>query len=146
MRDLKSTLTIQQSTASQAVSSGNTTTNGSAVNIAGYEGIAGLMRISARTDGTYTPKFQVSPDSGSNWYDLDAAGYAGGAAPGAANAVGDTLFGIAQLVSAALVTAGKDPSLINQVRVAVTQAGGTTGATFQTDVILGFPRHSGNAV
>src|SRR5690348_11346387 len=105
LRDLVHRLAAKQSLASTAVTSGNTTTNGNGVATFGYESVTGLLRISARTDGTYTPKFQLSAD-GSNWYDLDAAGYQGGAAPTAQNAVGDYLFGIAQPLSAAAVTAG----------------------------------------
>lgn len=145
MWDLVHRLSIVQSSASVAVTNGNTTTNGSGVAIEGYESLSALMRISARTDGTYTPKIQLSADN-TTFYDLDAAAYIGGAAPGAANAVGDTLIGVAQISSAAAVAAGVANTALIYARVCVTQAGGTTGATFQTDLILGHPRHSGVAV
>lgn len=145
MWDLVHRLTFIQSTASASPTSGNTATNGTGASIAGYESVSAQMRISARTDGTYTPKIQVSADN-ATYYDLDAASYIGGAAPGAQNAVGTTLFGILMLTSAAANAAGVANTALIYARVVVTQAGGTTGATFQTDLILGHPRHSGNAV
>jgi hypothetical protein len=142
VRDLVHRLKAAQSIASTAVTSGNTATNGNGVATAGFDSVTGLLRLSARTDGTYTPKFQISAD-GTNWYDLDAAGYAGGAVPGAANAVGDTLFGMIEPRSAAAITAGVDPTVAQaNVRIVVTQASGTTGATFQADVLLSHPRHA----
>jgi len=145
MWDLVHRLSVVQSTASAAVTSGNTTTNGTGVSIAGYESICALLRLSARTDGTYTPKIQLSADN-VTFYDMDAAAYIGGATPGSVNAVGDTLFGVAQVSSAAANAAGVANKALIYGRVCVTQAGGTTGATFQTDFILGHARHSGVAV
>lgn len=145
MWDLIHRLSVVQSTASATVTTGNTATNGTGVSIAGYESISALLRISARTDGTYTPKIQLSADN-ATFYDLDAAAYIGGAAPGAVNAVGDTLIGVAQVSSAAANAAGVANTALIFARVVVTQAGGTSGATFQTDMILGHPRHSGVAV
>ena len=146
MFDLKNRLVSKQSTTSASPSSGNTATNGNDVVFTGYESITLLLRISARTDGTYTPKIQVSAD-GSNYYDLDADSYIGGAVPGAQNAVGDFLFGVAQIKSAAAVSAGvTDMTTITHVRSVVTQASGTTGATFQTSFLLSHARHAGNAV
>ncbi len=143
MYDLVHKLAAKQSIVSTAVTNGNTATNGNGVTTTGYESITGLLRISARTDGTYTPKFQISADSGSNWYDLDAVGYCGGAAPTAQNAVGDYLFGMAEPRSAAALAAGVDPLAARvDVRIVVTQASGTSGATFQADVLLGHPRHA----
>ena len=142
MRDLVHRLKAAQSLASTAVTSGNATTNGNGVATAGFESVTGLLRISARTDGTYTPKFQISADA-TNWYDLDAAGYAGGALPTAQNAVGDYLFGLIEPRSAAAITAGVDPlAALANVRICVTQASGTSGATFQADVLLSHPRHA----
>ena len=146
MFDLVHRLSIVQSTPSQAVTNGNTVTNGAGSSIVGYESLSALMRISSRTDGTYTPKIQLSADN-VTFYDADAASYIGGAAPGSQNAVGDTLIGLQFIASAAAVAGGvASPTSLIFARVAVTQAGGTTGATFQTDLILGHPRHSGVAV
>jgi len=142
MRDLVHRLAASQSIVSTAVTNGNAATNGNTVTTTGYESVTGLLRISARTDGTYTPKFQLSAD-GSNWYDVDAVGYAGGAAPSSQNAVGDYLFGLIEPRSAAAITAGVDPlAALKNVRIVVTQASGTTGATFQADVLLSHPRHA----
>lgn len=142
MFDLLHRLAAAQSIVSTAVTNGNAATNGNTVTTTGYESVTGLLRISARTDGTYTPKFQLSAD-GSNWYDLDAAGYIGGAAPSSQNAVGDYLIGIKEPLSAAAITASVDPNAaIKNVRIVVTQASGTTGGTFQADVLLSHPRHS----
>lgn len=143
MRDVQHVLTVSQTIATASPTSGNTATNGSLVNPTGYEGLALLLHIGSRTDGTYTPKIQVTANAGSNWYDLDAAAYVGGAAPGAQNAVGDTLIGVLYLASASNIS---DPTTINGVRGVVTQASGTSGATFNADFILAYPRHSGNAV
>jgi hypothetical protein len=147
MRDLVDRIAIAQSTATASPSSGNTDTNGTGISIVGWESITGLLRLAARTDGTYTPRFQVSNAVGGTYYDLDAAAYLGGVAPGAQNAVGDTLFGIREITSAAAVAGGiTDYTTLTFVRIVVKQASGTTGATFGTDVILAFPRHSGVAV
>jgi hypothetical protein len=146
VRDLVNRVAIKQSLATASPSNGNTATNGADVVVTGYESISGILRIASRTDGTYTPKFQVSAD-GTNYYDLDASAYVGGVAPGAQNAVGSFLFGIAQMSSAAAVTAGvTDITTLSHVRIVVTQAAGTTGATISADVLLAYPRHSGVAV
>lgn len=150
MRDLVHRLSVNQSIRSTAVTNGNTATNGTGVSILGYESVTGVMRLSAYTDGNYTPSLQVSADN-VNFYALDATGYIGGAAPGAvaslaAAPAGDTVFGILQLTSVAANTAGVANTALIYARVVVTQAGGTSGATFQADIILGFPRHSGVAV
>lgn len=142
MYDLVHKLKAVQSIVSTAVTNGNTATNGNTVTTTGYESVTGLLRISALTDGTYTPKFQLTAD-GANWYDLDASAYIGGAAPTAQNAVGDFLFGIAEPKSATALTASVDPlAALKRVRIVVTQASGTTGGTFQADVLLGHPRHA----
>ena len=142
MRDLVHRLKAAQSVASTTVTSGNAATNGNGVVTTGYESVTGLLRISTRTDGTYTPKFQISADA-TNWYDVDAVGYAGGALPTAQNAVGDYLFGLIEPRSAAAITAGVDPlAALKNVRIVVTQASDTSGATFQADVLLGHPRHA----
>lgn len=142
MRDLVHKLVSKQSLASTAVTNANTTTNGNGVVTTGFESVTGQLRISARTDGTYAPKFQISAD-GTNWYDLDAAGYQGGALPTAQNAVGNYLFGMREPLSAAAITAGVDPlAALKNIRICVTQASGTSGATFQADVLLSHPRHA----
>jgi len=147
MRDLVDRVAISQSLATASPSNGNTATNGVGVSIVGYESVTGIMRIASRTDGTYTPKFQVSNASGGTYYDLDAAAYIGGVAPGAQNAVGTFIFGIREMSSAAAVTGGiTDYTTLTFVRIVITQAAGTTGATISGDVLLAFPRHSGSAV
>ena len=54
MRDIESKLKASTALATQAISS-DTTTNGSAIDMSGYEAIVASYHTGALTDGTYTP-------------------------------------------------------------------------------------------
>lgn len=144
MRDLQHRLTTGLSIGPATVT---TTTNGVGVDSLGFESITLLAQVAAigGTSPTYTPKIQVSADN-VTFYDLDAAGYVGGAAPGAITANGTSLYGIAQLVSAAANAAGVANTSLRYVRAVMTVGGTTPTAGLAVAVVLGYPRHSGVAV
>lgn len=144
-RDLAHSISVQPGIPTTAVTSGNTATTQSAgTDTFGYESVTLAVLITARTDGTYTPKVQDCATSGGSYADLDPSEYMGGAVPGALNATGTFLYGLKD------GQAGTAPNTNNGVqrfvKAVVTQAGGTSGATFAAVWILGHPHHRNAAV
>ncbi len=112
------------------VTNGNTTTSQSTgTDTSAYmnESITLMSYLSARTDGTYTPKVTECDTLGGSYTDLAAADYVGGAVPAAQNAVGIAFVGIRNCK--------------RYIKANMTQASGTSGGSFTIPIIFGHPRH-----
>lgn len=62
IRDLYNAVSVASGVAVTAISS-NTTTNGDIIDLQGAGGVLFALRVSGRTDGTYTPSVQVGNES-----------------------------------------------------------------------------------
>lgn len=129
MRDIANDLSVAQSL---APSSYTASTNGTAVDLANFDGAAAVIDVGAYTDGTHTFEVQHAPDDGSG-------------NPGTWEAVPDTdLDGTEPVVDAA-----GDANTIHEIgyqganrhlRVVVTTSGTTSGAEYAASVVRGHAR------
>ena len=124
--DLKNDISNESAFAPVVIAS-DTTTAGAIIDTSGFESCTFLNRVSAFTDGTYTPLIEDGDDAGLS----DAAPVAD-----------DFLSG----TEAALVAAG-DSSIgyvgkKRYVRISFVSASTSTGATVDSVAVLGSPRHA----
>lgn len=138
MRDLQHRVSLVSSLAPATMTASS---NGTSVDTLGYESVTMLIHAGAMTgtNPSYTPKMQTSLDGSTNWLDLDASCYIGGAAPAAMTAAGVLVQGIQS-------PTGAGQGMLRFVRVVETVTGTTPSASVVGDVLLAYPRHSGNAV
>lgn len=137
-RDLQHRLNPQPSILPGTVTA---TTNGASVDTLGYDSFSLLVQLAAigGTAPSYAFKLQTSADGSTNWLDLDASAYIGGAAPAALTANGQLFIGVQSATGA-----GQSP--LRYLRAVVTVTGTTPTAALFAEIILGYPRHSGVAV
>lgn len=131
MRDIVNDVAVEQSL---APATRTADANGSAVDLANFDGAAAVIHVGAYTDGTHTFEVQHAPDDGSG-------------SPGTWEAVPDSdLDGTEPVVDAA-----GDANAVHEIgyqganrhlRVVVTTSGTTSGADYGATVVKAFPRVS----
>lgn len=72
IEDLKNNLSIRSGLAAATIAT-DTTTNGIAINMQGFEGGVMMLRVGTLTDGTYTLGVEESDSSGSGYTAIPAA-------------------------------------------------------------------------
>jgi len=119
MRDIKSNVDEAQSLAPAAITS---TTNGSGVDIRGYDSAMAVVHPGTRTDGTHTPKLQESDDN-STFTDVASSDLQGTFAAIASN----TIQRVGYVGSK------------RYLRVVTTVSGATVGAVYGATIVRGNP-------
>ncbi len=138
MRDLQHRVSLASSIAPATMTA---TTNGVSVDTLGYESVTMIIHAGTMTgtNPSYIPSLQTSADGATNWLSVDPSCYIGGAAPAAMTAAGVLVQGMQSAV-------GTGQGLLRFVRVVETVSGTTPSAPVVGDILLAYPRHSGNAV
>lgn len=133
-RDLQHSIAAVNAIPSTAVTNANgTTTAATGIDTQGWESVTALLNVTAYTDGSYSLFItDCATLAGTYSAGLTATQYIGQAVPAAVTAAGVVVQGIQDCQ--------------RYIKPAVTQAGGTSGATFYVLVILGHPRHRKAAV
>lgn len=102
-----------------------TSTNGTGVDLRGYQAAMVTFTPATITDGTHTPKLQESDASGSGYTDV---------------AAGDMVGSLAALASNTVQTVGYRGTK-RYLRAVVTVAGGpSTGGVYSAVVVRGYPQ------
>lgn len=128
MRDLHNTISAAVAKAPAAIAS-NTTTNGSTVDLQGYESCEFVIVSGTLTDGSYAINVQESDDN-ATWSDAPASAILG-AEPTFAATDDNTVKSVGYVGSK------------RYTRIQIVSTGVTTGGTIGASAIRGRVRHSG---
>jgi hypothetical protein len=126
MRDLGSMVKLNFSIGVAAKTTA--TVNGTAIDLAPYDGAAVLFHVGTWTDGTHTLTVEESDASGSGFATVAAADLIGTLANVTANGSPNTIQEVGYI--------GKK----RYIRPVIVSAGTTTGAVLGATVLTGFPR------